>query len=172
MFTTQLKFAGDCLMRWFNARFKSQNLVLSNDVKRKYEIEHPIDRQTERYCICSFPIEINPKMSDATKDQMSYSDFIIQKEHKFLRNIFSAKELSITAAALKDLSIYHEKFTKLLRIAIFLQNSINTIQEFSDCPNKKLVDFFLEFCKSCINFIEIRERISSVEIKNTPQSKI
>ena len=45
MFTTEFKFAGDCLMRWFNAKFKSQNLVLSNDVKRKYEIEHPIDGQ-------------------------------------------------------------------------------------------------------------------------------
>ena len=42
MFTTELKFAGDCLMRWFNAKFKSQNVVLSNDVKRKYEVEHPI----------------------------------------------------------------------------------------------------------------------------------
>ena len=108
MFTTKLKFTGDCLMRWFNAKFKSQNLVLSNDVKRKYEIEHPINRQMERCCICTFPIEIIPTMSDATKDQMSYSDFIIQKEHKFLRNIFSEKELS-TSVALKDLLTYHEK---------------------------------------------------------------
>ena len=34
MFTTESKFAGDCLMRWFNAKFKSQNLVLSSDVKK------------------------------------------------------------------------------------------------------------------------------------------
>ena len=27
MFTTELKFAGNCLMKWFNAKFKSQNIV-------------------------------------------------------------------------------------------------------------------------------------------------
>ena len=49
MFTTELKFAEDCLMKWFNAKFKSQNAVLSNNAKRKYEIENPIDWQNGRY---------------------------------------------------------------------------------------------------------------------------
>ena len=72
-------------------------------------MENPINKETERCCICTFPIEINPTMWDATKDQMSYSDFIIQKEHKFLRNIFSGEELSSTVA-LKGISTYQEKF--------------------------------------------------------------
>ena len=53
-----------------------------------------------------------------------------------------------------------------------MQNSIDTVQEFSDCPHEELVDFCLEFCRDCANFIEIRDRISSVDRKNTPQSKI
>ena len=89
MFTTEIKFADQCLMRCFNSKFKNQNLQLSNDVKRKYEIEHPINWQTDRCCIRTFPIEINPTMSNATKDNMSYADFVIFKEHRFLRNIFS-----------------------------------------------------------------------------------
>ena len=36
MFTTELKFAADCfLLKWFNKIIKSNNLELSNDVKRK-----------------------------------------------------------------------------------------------------------------------------------------
>ena len=61
---------------------------------------------------------------------------------------------------------------KFLGIAILLQNSIDIVQEFSDCPHEELEDFCLEFCRDCTDFIEIREIISSVEIKNTPQSKI
>ena len=41
MFSTEIKFAGDCLNKWLNKTFKSKNLKLSNNVKRKYEIEDP-----------------------------------------------------------------------------------------------------------------------------------
>ena len=125
MFAISLKFAGDCLMKWFKAKFKSQNIVLSNDAKKKYEIENPINWQTERCCLCTFPIEINPTVPEVTKDNMSYSDFVIRKEHKFLRNIFSEEELS-TSNALKDFKTYPEKFSKFLCIAIYLQNCLNT----------------------------------------------
>ena len=30
MFTKELKFAGDCLLKWFNKKYKSKNLELSN----------------------------------------------------------------------------------------------------------------------------------------------
>ena len=43
MFTTELEFAADCLLKCFNKKFKFNNLKLNNDAKRKYEIEHPID---------------------------------------------------------------------------------------------------------------------------------
>ena len=43
MFTMNLNFAADCLLKWLNKKFKLNNLELSNDVKRKYEIEDPID---------------------------------------------------------------------------------------------------------------------------------
>ena len=33
MFSTELKFAGDCLLMWFNKKFKNNNLQLSNDKK-------------------------------------------------------------------------------------------------------------------------------------------
>ena len=86
MFSTEIKFAADCLLKWFNKKFKSNNSELSNDIKRKYEVEHSIVWLQDRCCICTFPFEINPKSYDADKRTMSYADFIILKEHKFLRN--------------------------------------------------------------------------------------
>ena len=75
----------------FYKKFKSKNLELSDDVKRKYEIENPIDWIEGRCCICKFPLEINPTNFNATKEQMPYADFVIFKEHQFLRNIFQSE---------------------------------------------------------------------------------
>ena len=110
-------------------------------------------------------------MSDATKDNMSYSDSVIFKEHKFLRNIFSKEELSLSTA-LKNTHTYHKNFSRFLKVAIYLQNSLNTIQEFSDCLYDELIEFCNEFCKDCVDFIKIKERISDVQIKNKQGSKI
>ena len=65
MFTTVLKLAADSLLKWFNNKFKSNNLKLSNDVKRKYEIEHLIDWSHVRCCLCTFSLEINPTTHEA-----------------------------------------------------------------------------------------------------------
>ena len=90
MFTTELKFAADCLLKWFNAKFKSKSLELSNSAKRKYESENPINWSRDRCCVCTFPLEIKATKFDTDKEAMSYVNFIIFKEHKFLRNIFSS----------------------------------------------------------------------------------
>ena len=34
MFSTELKFASECLMSWFNSKFKNENLQLTNAKKR------------------------------------------------------------------------------------------------------------------------------------------
>ena len=34
MFSTKLKFASDCLMKWFDKQFKSENLELSLHQKK------------------------------------------------------------------------------------------------------------------------------------------
>ena len=83
MFTTELKFAEDCLLKWFNKKYKSKNLELSNEKKkkRKYEVEYLIDWEKGRCCLCKFPLIINPTKFDVSLENISYSDFIILKEH-------------------------------------------------------------------------------------------
>ena len=62
---------------------------------------------------------------------MSYADFVIAKEHKFLRNIFSEDELS-TSEAIKNIH-FMKIFQNFSKIVVYLQNTLNSIQEFSDC---------------------------------------
>ena len=71
---------------------------------------------------------------------MSYINFIICKEHKFLRNIFSNDELSKTDAH-KDLKTFHGKFVRYLRVAVFLQNAFEINGEFDECFHDDLLDF-------------------------------
>ena len=60
MFSTELKFTADCLLKWFDKKFKLNNLELSNEMKKRYEIEHPISWQQDPSCLCPFPLEIRP----------------------------------------------------------------------------------------------------------------
>ena len=96
---------------------------------------------------------------------MLYSDFIIFKEHKFLRNIFSIDELAKTNS-LKDLNTFHEKFVSFLKIVVLLQNALNTNEDLDDCFNDNLLDFCRNCCADCSDFNEIKDLINDVKIKN------
>ena len=120
---------------------------MSNDIKKKYQIEHPIDWSQDRCCLCTFPLEINPTTYEVDEKTMSYSDFIIFNEHKFLKNIFSSDELAKTAA--------------------FLQNVLNSCEEFNECFNDGLLVFSKKQCADCSDFAELKDIISDVKIKNS-----
>ena len=171
MFSTELKFASDCLIKWFNLKFKKQNLELSNEKRRDYETENLIDWENDNCKICNFPLHVNPTTFDVEKEKMSYCDFIIKKEHKFLRNIFCEKEL-MSSAAIKNLQSFHKIFSKFLQVVVYLQNSVNSIKDFSECFYDEPVEFCNEFCDDCTNFIEIKEKISDVEVKRKQTTKI
>ena len=40
MFSTEIKFASECLLNWFNAKFKKENLQLSNERKKKMKLNN------------------------------------------------------------------------------------------------------------------------------------
>ena len=85
---------------------------------------------------------------------MSYTDFIISKEHKFWRNIFSEWEL--LTESLKNIEQYHKMFENFLKISFYLQNSLNTIADFSECYDDELINFCNEICADCSDFAEIK----------------
>ena len=102
---------------------------------------------------------------------MSYSDFVIAKEHKFLRNIFSEDELS-SSNTLKNIRSFHENFSRFLKIVVHLQHNLKSIQEFTDYVYDNLIQFCGEFCKDCNDFSELKDRVSDVTIKSKRTTKI
>ena len=103
--------------------------------------------------------------------QYLMSIFIIFREHKFLRNIFSCEELT-TTDSLKDPKTYHQTFVKFLKIVIVLKNALNTHEKFSDCFNENLLNFSHYNCVGCSDFNELKETIGSVKVKNNLGFKI
>ena len=102
---------------------------------------------------------------------MSYSDFIILKEHKFLRNIFSEEDL-LKTKSLRNIEQYHFASQKFLTISIFLEDSLNTLTEFHECCNDELIKFWVEKCEGCDDFNEMKEAIEDITIKTKQGSKI
>ena len=125
----------------------------------------------DRCCLCPLTLEINRASFDMDESKMSYADFIIFKEHKFLRNIFSSDELSKTDA-LKDLKTFLEKFVNILKIAVFLQNSFKINEEFHECFDDGLLDFCRNNYTDRSDFGERKELIGDMKIKNKSNTKI
>ena len=67
---------------------------------------------------------------------------------------------------------YHESFSRFLKTVVYLQQSLNSIQEFADGAYGGLVQFCWEFCKDCDYFSELKDRISDVTIKSKRTTKI
>ena len=52
------------------------------------------------------------------------------------------------------------------------QQCVNSMKEFSACYHSELIEFLNEYCKDCTDFIELKEKISDVEVKSKKKSKI
>ena len=76
MFDTEIRFAVDFFIKWFNKKFKSKNLESSNDVKRKYEIENRIDWLERRCWICKFPLKIKPTNFNAQDFEYEFTQIL------------------------------------------------------------------------------------------------
>ena len=62
MFNIELKFAADALLKWFNMKIKSKNLVTDPTIKTRYEINNPINLEKDKCSICNFPDTLTQKV--------------------------------------------------------------------------------------------------------------
>ena len=67
--------------------------------------------------------------------------------------------------ALRNIEQYHLAFQKLLTISVYLEDSLNTVTEFHECCNDKLIEFYVEKCEDCNGFNEMKEAIKDITIK-------
>ena len=76
--------------------------------------------------------------------KLSYCDFYIMQEHKFLRNILTEEELAKTKNV-KNIDIYFTSFVKFLKIVISLQIALDNYDMINEL-DENLDDKFLAFC--------------------------
>ena len=154
------------MLKWFNAKCKLTNLDLSNNKKRKHKIEEPMIGRTTIAVFAHFLSKktlpnLMPRAKQCLMSILSFSRSI-----SFWEILFWATD------SLKDLKTYHQ-FVKFLKLVIFLQNApLYTYEEFGDCFDEDLVNFYRNNCSDCSDFEELKETIGSVEVKNNLGFKI
>ena len=167
MFCTEIKFAVDCLLKWYHDKY--DNLELTIESKNEFEKKNPIDWQNGECVLCRFPLEANP--TNPQNEKMSYGDFIIKKEHMFLRNIFSKEELA-KSSSINTFESFHMHFIKFLEIVVFLEEEINLSQHFSQCRYPKLIAFIETHLSEFDSFDDIKQEIKCIKVKRNANSKI
>ena len=167
MFCTEIKFATNCVLKWYHAKYK--NLELSLESKNEFEKENPIDWEDGECVLCRFPLEVNPTTCE--NEKMSYGDFIIKKEHMFLRNIFSEEEL-LKSSSIATFESFHKHFIEFLKIVVFLEEEIKLSRPFSDCSYVDLKRFIEKHFSEFDSFKHIKQDIETVQIKGYSNSKI
>ena len=75
---------------------------------------------------------------------MSYLDFLIRKEHAFIRNIFDEADLKRS----KNLKSYHEAMILFIHLVQIAENEIKSISSYGQIYNKKLENFLRKECSA------------------------
>ena len=101
---------------------------------------------------------------------MSYTDFYIGFEHKFLRNIYSKEELA-TSTYLSALENYYKIFDKFLTTVILLETVRNSHLTFDEIVSNDLAEFFLKKYADSKNFKDFTKVINRTEVKHTKKTK-
>ena len=161
MFCVELFLIKDTLLKWFYKKITSANLSIKMKEKQAFE-NIPINYETVKCVICDFKLNISPSNYLTSRQEMTYGDFIIRYEHKFLRNIYTPEELKNSNVS--TLQEYYSLYSKLIRIYDELNNlemytSINDIDE-------NILNEIKSFDDDNETLEELKENITSIEIKN------
>ena len=89
-------------------------------------------------------MKTDPIEPDVPNNKMSYWDFFIQYECKFLRNLYS-KEQCNSSPEIKTLKEYYKTFQKFIKICISLQSVLFSHINFDDSDdNDHELKYFLQ----------------------------
>ena len=166
MFSIESALVKKTLLKWFNLKFKRTFTIINPMEKLKFESSNKIDWKKNKCVLCKFPMKLEPTNSLTPDCEMTYGDFIIRFEHKFLRNIFTEKQLRSTEHT-KSLQNYYEIFNKFLQICVGLLALLNTNRrdnfindETEEFVEEEFVDETLQEIKNTINKTEIKNALS------------
>ena len=158
MFSVEAALLKKILLKWFNAKFKRRFTMLSPVEKMKYEMANKIDIKKTECVICKFPLKLDITKFDNPK--MTYGDFVVRFEYKFIRNIFNEGELS---GQTRNLERYYIFFREFIEVCIGLLAFLNGNQRnFINESTEKFIED--EFPDETV--VEIKNFIQKTDIKN------
>ena len=159
MFTIETAFVKKTLVEWFNKKIKSQYLEIDILVKNQYERKNPINWNKDKCVIFKMPLKIDRTNHKTPSMEMSYGDFFIRFEHKFLRNIYSDEELP-ESRQINTLENYYHAYQKFTSICIGVLSIFGMNSNIDDNTNSYLNKFLEE------NFLKLTILIKLNQIFN------
>ena len=169
MLTIEMFLLKETLLTWFSKKIKANNLSIKPLDKINYEQKNPIDWAEDKCLLCKFKLDIMPTNFKTSDSEMTYGNFYIRQEHKFLRNIYINSELA-ECDEIKNFSAYYDAYQKLIDIYVCLQNVWDTrdFDDFSILTKNLLRDE----CDNNFHISDVRDNINEIEIKGLTRSKI
>ena len=117
------------------------------------------------------PIRISPSNPKTSDPDMTYGDFIIRYEYKFLKNIYTQEQLE-WSPDLVNLDAFYEVLQKFIHFAIEMSSLL------SDYTKTRLQDIstevsdFIELIFADCDIEAVKNHIMQTETKNWTNSKI
>ena len=93
MFSIESTLVKKTLLKWFNQKFKRSFEKIKPMEKLRFESSNKIDWKKDKCILCKFPMKLEPTNYLTPDSEMTYGDFMIRFEHKFLCNVFTEEQL-------------------------------------------------------------------------------
>ena len=127
LFSVELKFTTDTLVKWFNCNFKSKFLELGEIQKQIFTKENPVDFSKTCRCICRFQLSSSAKEGHKkVQNLIAFYDFTVQQEYLVIRNNYKYEDLS-QMENLKSLQNFYEAFSYFLEVLVMLDLQITEV---------------------------------------------
>ena len=163
MFSIETTFVEKALLAWFDKKIKSQNLEIDAFSKMQYERKNPANWKNDKCVICKMPLRVEPTSFKTPDDEMTFGDFIIHFEHKFIWNIYAYEQIK-DSHHLQTCEIY-QKFVAISIGLLSMFNNYNKNDEIntevSEFIEENYTDDSIDELKNCIMQTEIKNALKS-----------
>ena len=109
------------------------------------------------------PLKIEPTSFKTNDDEMSYGDFVVWFERKFIKNIFTNEQIQ-QSDDLNCLENCYKKYQKLISISIGLLSLFNNYHRIDELNNETREFIEESFANDTID--ELKSRVMQTKIKN------
>ena len=113
------------------------------------------------------PLRVEPTSSETSEDEVTFGDFIVRFEHKFIKNIYTYEQIK-DSHHLETLEKYYEVYQKFVAISIGLLSMFNNYNKNDEINTE--VSTFVEENYADDSIDELKNRIMQTEIKNALKS--